>query len=138
MGTIHLKFVFSRSFNSLVQKISWVGMVTKRSWVQSPHWGKKIEKYFLFFGWLLWSLWDLPLSTCHIATESERRIYPISLRCVQVPVTIQETGECGTYTFWLLSSQTSIVSMNEDPKICLIVWLKMCLYVLYKTCVGVK
>ena len=32
-----------------------------------PRWGKKI---FLVFSWLLWSLWDLLLSICHIAANT--------------------------------------------------------------------
>ena len=61
------------------------------------------------------------------------------VRSLQVPVTIKELGDWGTYKLWLLSSQTSMVhegtSKNEDL---LKFWLKMCPYVLHRTCAGVN
>ena len=87
-----------------------------------PSWGLTI---FLVFCWLLWSLWDPLLSICHHAAnkpnnshKKQRRMYPLSLRCVQVPVIIQETGDWGMYKLWLLSSQKSMVhvSMREHTK----------------------
>ena len=47
-----------------------------------------------------------------------RKRYPLSLRCVQVPVTIQETGDWGIKKLWLLSLQTPMVhvSIREHPK----------------------
>ena len=79
---------------------------------------------------------DIAANTCdNKYLQKQKRRYPLPFRCVQVPITIQETGDWRTYKLQLLSSETSMVhvSMREYPKmkISLKVWLKMCLYIPY-------
>ena len=64
-----------------------------------------------------------------------RRRHAFSVRWVQVPVTIQETGDWGTYMLQLLPLQTSMVHIstreNQNMKIYFKVRLYLCLNVLY-------
>ena len=59
---------------------------------------EKQKRFYHVFGWLLRNLCDPPLSVCCISANThdnkqsrkQRKRYPLSLRCVQVPLTIKE------------------------------------------------
>ena len=79
------------------------GLMTERSWVWILVKTRKSD-FFLVFCWLLWNQLDLPLNICciclqmHVITNNygnreEENL--LSLWCVQVPVTLQETGVWG-------------------------------------------
>ena len=44
---------------------------TERSWAQALVEARKSEKKLLVFYWLLWNLWDPPLSICQIAANTQ-------------------------------------------------------------------